>query len=446
MNFATLKGLTIPQGAVKQITDSSGRILWSASKPIVLTVEKVTATTYAGETTYNDEQFILLEIYPKTNGTVKVTYGGLTKTITDTSGVESPNGQKVYFGTFNGVSDSVATPSSGTLTIDGDCDSFACGSYSSGSKSYNIGYCSCITGVQEFGEITKIASYAFRDCTKLALTSLPSGITSIGSYAFYGCPNITLTSLPSGITSIGSYAFYECSTLTSLPSGITSIGDSAFRGCESLTQVTLQCDLSTCGTCIFEGCISLTDVYILSNCTTIKGYTFSGCSALRNVTISSSIKTIEEYAFEYCRMLDPTTVLSQAKITSIGDYAFYGCAEKREDITHIRIPNSVTTIGAKAFNSTFWKDTWSGDDLYTITIGSGIKSIGEGAFNNFNDNTDVVILATTPPSIVEASTFGEDKYDMLFGYVERIIVPKGYGATYKSAAGWSYYANYIVEA
>ena len=424
MNFATLKGLTIPQGAVKQIADSSGRILWSASKPIVLTVEKVTATTYAGETAYNDEQFILLEIYPKTNGTVKVTYGGLTKTITDTSGVESPNAQGVYFGTFNGVSDSVATPSSGTLTIDGDCDGFACGSYSSVSKSYNIGYCSCITGVQEFG-----------------------GITSIGNYAFHGCTKLALSSLPSGITSIGSYAFYECSTLTSLPSGITSIGTSAFYGCKSLTQVTLQCDLSTCGTSIFEGCISLTDVYILSNCTTIKASTFSGCSALRNVTISSSIKTIENYVFEQCRMLDPTTVLSQAKITSIGNYAFYGCAEKREDITHIRIPNSVTTIGAKAFGSTFYYSKYSGDDLYTITIGSGIKSIGEEAFTYFNDNTDVVILATTPPSIVEASTFGREDvgYGYLFGNVERIIVPKGYGATYKSAAGWSYYANYIVE-
>lgn len=32
MNFATSQDLTIPEGAVKQITDASGRVLWSAEK------------------------------------------------------------------------------------------------------------------------------------------------------------------------------------------------------------------------------------------------------------------------------------------------------------------------------------------------------------------------------------------------------------------------------
>ena len=124
MNFATLKGLTIPEGVVTQITDASGRVLWMVQSdsgvPVILEVEKITSDTYAGETTYTAEEFILLDIYPKTNGTVSVTYGGLTKTITDTSGAEEPNAQQVFFGTFNGVSDSVTTPASGTLKISGD--------------------------------------------------------------------------------------------------------------------------------------------------------------------------------------------------------------------------------------------------------------------------------------------------------------------------------------
>ena len=33
MNFATLKGLTIPEGNVTQITDASGRVLWSSAPP-----------------------------------------------------------------------------------------------------------------------------------------------------------------------------------------------------------------------------------------------------------------------------------------------------------------------------------------------------------------------------------------------------------------------------
>ena len=38
MNFATLKGLTIPEGAVTQITDASGRVLWSAAEPCTVTI------------------------------------------------------------------------------------------------------------------------------------------------------------------------------------------------------------------------------------------------------------------------------------------------------------------------------------------------------------------------------------------------------------------------
>ena len=86
-----------------QIEDAQGRVLWAlpvASGSVVLEVKKITATTYAGSTSYANEKFILLDIYPKTNGTVAVTYGGLTKTITDTSGAASPNAQQVYFGTF----------------------------------------------------------------------------------------------------------------------------------------------------------------------------------------------------------------------------------------------------------------------------------------------------------------------------------------------------------
>ncbi len=38
MNFATLKGLTIPEGAVKKITDASGAVLWSAKKNVKVTI------------------------------------------------------------------------------------------------------------------------------------------------------------------------------------------------------------------------------------------------------------------------------------------------------------------------------------------------------------------------------------------------------------------------
>lgn len=206
-DFSSLKRLTIPEGVVTQIADESGAVIWAAGNdPVILEVEKITADTYAGETTYTAEEFILLDIYPKTNGTVKVTYGGLTKTITDTSGAEEPNAQQVYFGTFNGVSDSVATPASGELVIEGGYKSFAVGFYANSIKGATE-HCGCITAVNDWGDVVDIPNFAFYGCASLASIVIPDGVTSIGASAFYQCTSLESINIPEGVTDIGAFAF-----------------------------------------------------------------------------------------------------------------------------------------------------------------------------------------------------------------------------------------------
>ena len=207
MNFATLQGLTIPQGVVTQIADASGRVLWKLAnkKPVVLEVAKSATTSYAGETEYADESVILLDIYPAKYGTVKVTYGGLTKIVTDTSGADEPNAQQVFFGTFQGVSDSVTTPESGTVTIEGNYRGYGRGAYTN-AKSFTS-YCACITGIQEIGEPSVIGPYTFRNLAGLTLTSLPDCLTYIGDYAFYKCYYIDVKTMPINLITIGNNAF-----------------------------------------------------------------------------------------------------------------------------------------------------------------------------------------------------------------------------------------------
>ena len=334
IGFSTLQGLTIPEGVVTKI-ERDGTILWElqTSKPVVLEVAKVTSNTYAGETLYENEQFILLDIYPKTNGTVKVTYGGLTKTITDTSGAEQPNAQQVYFGTFNGVSDTVTTPASGELVIEGEYENFGCGNYQQTSKGGSINNCGCITGVTEWGSITSIVAVAFAGCVNLTVLTIPDGITSIGHNAFSNCSNLAISSLPSSIVSIGNFAFVSCGSLNFndnfFKSGLVSIGSGAF-------------DLDQCD---------------------------------------------DSLAFSY------------------------------ESIT---IPETVTTIGEDAF---------------------GGPIIGSHSHPYLKR---VIVLPTTPPTGMGTiiPCFGEADVN----YPIKIVVPKGCGATYKVAEGWSLYADYIVEA
>lgn len=289
IDLSKATALSDQYGVIKQL-ELGGRVIWSAKAdvPIVLEVAKLTASTYASSTEYTGDKFVLLDIYPeKSNSVVKVTYGGLTKTLS----FSGTNAKQVYFGTFNGVSDEVETPDSGTLTIEGGCSGFACGAYQKKALSGNKGedaYCNCINSVIEWGGVTRIPDYGFYDCTALALTltELPRGITSIGQYAFYGLSALALTELPSGITSIGAYAFYKCSALalTELPSGITSIGTYAFFFCSALALTSLP-----------EGVVS------------IGAYAF---------TMGKTDKGFPNTAMEYIDFTLPTTV------QSIGDYAF----------------------------------------------------------------------------------------------------------------------------
>jgi len=237
IDFSTLKGLTIPEGVVTKIT-SNGSVLWELQSDttfdtITLEVSKFTADTYSGETTYSGEQFVLLDIYPKTNGTVTITYGDLVKTISDTSGATEPNAQQVFFGTLYGVSDTVETPASGTLTIEGACVAFGVGSFVYNNKS-NTDYCSCITAVNDFGSVSYIPDNAFRECP-LEITEIPTGIKSIGDNAFNGCTNVAVSVIPDGVETIGAGCFlftnnpFTTSPCLYLPATIKSIGSGAFE-------------------------------------------------------------------------------------------------------------------------------------------------------------------------------------------------------------------------
>lgn len=203
IDFTKLTGIEHDGKVVTQIEDSAGRVLWVANGgKVILEVEKITSDTYAGGTTYTGEQFILLDVYPKANGTVKVTYGGLIKTITDVSGAEKPNAQSVFFGTFNGVSDSVATPARGELTIEGDYYALGQGAWSYNSKGITLVHDSCVKKIANLGKITEIPSTAFNSCKELTSVTIPKTVVSIPKgYAnnpFGDCHNLKEINVENG--------------------------------------------------------------------------------------------------------------------------------------------------------------------------------------------------------------------------------------------------------
>ena len=299
----------------------------------------------------------------------------------------------------------------------------------------SIGYtafanCSSLTSITIPDSVTEIGSFAFRDCSSLTSVTIPDSVTEIGYYAFFGCSSLTSVTIPDSVTTIAYYAFACCSSLTSItiPDSVTTICARAFYLCSSLRSITIPDSVTEIKSAAFEDCSSLTSITIPDSVTKIEGYAFSGCSSLE--------KFYGKFASEDNRCLIIDGVLNSFApagltsytipdgVTTIGGYAFSGCSS----LTSITIPDSVTKIAGSAF--------YNCSSLTSITIPDSVTEIGEKAFWGCSSLKSVYCQPTTPPT--------GDSY-MFYNNASgrKIYVPTASVDAYKSAYGWSDYADYI---
>ncbi|MBQ6979489.1 MAG: leucine-rich repeat protein [Clostridia bacterium] len=345
-------------------------------------------------------------------------------------------------------------------TKDGTSDTCFGYIFGAGSRHYNSYYVpsSLKTVVITGGNIP---SYAFSGCSSITSITISESVTSIGSDAFEGCNSLTsvyytgtasqwsqIDSLSNlmflnptlyinnepltnvvlqNITEIKPYAFYNCSTLTSItiPEAVTSIGDSAFGGCSSLESITLpfvgnnESATSASRSTLF-GSIFGTSSY--TGGTATKQYYSSGITNYATYYIPSSLKTVTVTggnilygAFYGCTSL--TSITLPDSITSIGSKAFYGCSSlqyneydngyylgnntnpyvvfvkaKSKDITSCQINANTKFIGEDAF--------YGCNNLSSIIIPDGVTSIGTQAFFDCGNLTNIII----PNSVTSIGT------------------------------------------
>lgn len=113
-----------------------------------------------------------------------------------------------------------------------------------------------------------------------------------------------------------------------------------------------------------------------------------------------------------------TSVTIGSGVTSIGSSAFYGCS----GLTSITIPESVTSIGELAFSGC--------SGLTSVTIGSGVTSIGKWAFCWCSGLTSVTCLAENVPST------GSDTFSGVPQSEVTLYVPASSLDAYKNAEQW----------
>ena len=258
-------------------------------------------------------------------------------------------------------------------------------------------------------DVTTIENSAFADCTNLTSITIPDSVTTIGDDAFIRCYSLTSVTIPDSVTTIGDNAFQNCSSLTSItiPDSVTTIEDWAFACCSSLTSITIPDSVTKIGDYAFYYCDSLTEFNGKfasedSRCLIVDGTLNSFAPAgLTSYTIPDSVTTIGMLAFKDCNSLTSITILDS--VTTIESEAFAQC----DSLTSVTIPNSVTTIGSSAFS-----------ECYRLT--------------------SVYCKAITPPVL------GNDYVFYYNGSGRTIYVPAASVEAYKSAEGWSEYADAIV--
>lgn len=159
-----------------------------------------------------------------------------------------------------------------------------------------------------------------------------------------------------------------------------------------------------------------------SNCTMIPESSFVNINEMTSIIIPEGILIMGDGAFAHCSNI--TDIWLPNTLTTFGISDIGTVIDDCPLITTLNIPDNVTSIGTSAI---YLKG------LTTVTIGRSIMSIGEYAFGECTNLSNVTINATTPP------TLGNDAFNSN-APGRKIYVPSESVAAYKAASGWSTYA------
>ncbi len=286
--------------------------------------------------------------------------------------------------------------------------------------------------------LESIGDSAFSGCASFKSVEVPATVESLGNSVFSGCIRVEEASLPSGIEEIPAGTFQNCTALKQfdIPATVKKIGDKAFSNCYSFTEITVPAGITDIGLNAFFGLDGIrrinynavqaknvaaapfamtNDAYNRSEgvevhignpeknaVSFLPSRLFDGHRAIskvyfENVNILSGARDFGNSMFRNCEALEEVEFAGGCVIPFINVETFKGCVRLQtvEGIENI----SLNTIG---------KDSFYGcRALYTVTVGSGVTAINEGAFLGCTRLIEVKNLSSLTINAGEANKNGE---------------------------------------
>lgn len=276
--------------------------------------------------------------------------------------------------------------------------------------------------------------------------SIPDGVTKIEDWAFYDCNKLTVMTIPSSVATIGEYALNFCTGLTELfvhAKTPPTVGTNAFINVNLAIPVYVPAasldtykaaaawkDFNNLQALVTEFTVNnlkykVTDY--IANKVELTGYTTEPTGKLdipASVTYGSktySVTSIVEQAFDGCSALTEVTI--PASVTSVGSDVFNGCSS----LTQATIGDGLTEISMFMFTNC--------SALEKLVIGKGVTKIESFAFANCSNLKEITVLASNPPSVASDRSFENVSRDI------PIYVPLESLAAYKAAEVWKEFTN-----
>lgn len=230
----------------------------------------------------------------------------------------------------------------------------------------------------------------------LAYAALISGYAMAEPVEFGGMnyeidETLGTATLVAGEYAVSDVVIPESITVGDASYAVTAIGESAFQSNAAITSLTLPNSVETIGKNAFMACRGLLTVNWGSGIRTVEMSAFGADTKIATVNISDLKGWVEtEFANDYAA---PTNYAK--KLTLNG-----------EVITELVIPDDVEKIGSFTF--------YNVNNLTSITIGSGVKTVGEKAFYYCYNVNELII----PDNVTE---IGKGAFSSMRGITDLTI-------------------------